>query len=34
MADKTNAEGAAKVVDFTAQVGEALALGGVMPTYA
>ena len=33
-ADKVNAEGAAKVVDFTAQVGEALALGRVTPTYA
>ena len=33
-ADAINAAGAAKVVDFTARVGEALALGRVTPAYA
>ncbi len=33
-ADSVNAAGAAKVIDFTARVGEALALGRVTPTYA
>jgi TolB protein len=33
-ADKINAAGGAKVVDFTARVGEALALGRITPTYA
>ncbi len=32
--DSVNSAGAAKVVDFTARVGEALALGRVTPTYA
>jgi Tol biopolymer transport system component len=33
-ADAINAEGGAKVIDFTARVGEALALGRVTPLYA
>ncbi|MCA1611758.1 MAG: M28 family peptidase [Acidobacteria bacterium] len=33
-ADSVNAAGAAKVIDFTARVSEALALGRVTPTYA